>query len=246
MQYSIINGHRIKATPKLIGMCPVCNAPTRSKCGNINLWHWAHITFKHCDSWWETESEWHRNWKNNFAPECQEVVHQDELTGERHIADIKTQNGLVIELQHSTISIEELEERESYYKNMIWLVDARSFRDRFTIHQNKLPAPGTELHRDFRLNEDGTVFRLISAEWFGSGYTKKYQQEKYDWYLNKSYQGHHFFEWVRPRKIWLLASKPIFLDFGSDQLYELQHYPDYYRRCVRVHSKLAFIEQHKT
>lgn len=246
MQFSIVNGQRLKASPRLIGNCPACGTPTRSKCGSIILWHWAHITTKHCDAWWENESEWHKEWKAQFQEDLQEVVQYDQSTGERHIADIKTNQGLVIELQHSAISIDELRSRESFYQNMVWIVDGRSFKDRFTIFPDRLPAPYTKLHRDFRLNKDGSVYRLISTDWFGTGYSKKYEHEKYQWLLDKSYKGHHFFEWSRPRKIWFSAKKPVFLDFGTESLYELQPYPDYYNYCVQIHSKLDFIQKHST
>lgn len=140
MQFSIVNGQRLKAFPRLIGNCPACGTPTRSKYGSIILWHWAHITTKHCDAWRENESEWHKEWKAQFQEDLQEVVQYDQSTGERHIADIKTNQGLVIELQHSAISIDELRSRESFYQNMIWIVDGRSFKDRFTIFPDRLPA----------------------------------------------------------------------------------------------------------
>lgn len=242
MQYALIDGQRYKASPKQIGHCPSCGEQTRSKCGKIIMWHWAHVSTKHCDSWWESESQWHKEWKGQFPEDFQEVIHHDEITGEKHIADIKTDKGLVIELQHSAISIDELRSRESFYKHMIWLVDGRSFKDRFIVYPNKLPAPQTELQRDLRFNETGSDFHFISTDWFGSGYSKKYTREKYEWFLSKSYKGHHFFEWSHPRATWFNTAKPVFFDFGTDELFELQVYPEHGRHCVKIHSKLDFIQ----
>ncbi len=56
-----------------------------------------------CDPWWENETEWHRKWKGNFAEEWQEVILTDGITDEKHIADIRTPYGLVVEFQHSHI-----------------------------------------------------------------------------------------------------------------------------------------------
>jgi hypothetical protein len=56
-----------------------------------------HIGDKKCDSWWEPETEWHRSWKSNFLDEWQELVLRDKQTGEKHIADVCTDYGLVIE-----------------------------------------------------------------------------------------------------------------------------------------------------
>ena len=63
------------------------------------------------------------NWKNKFPLDSQEVIQFDLLTNEKHIADVKTSHNLVIEFQHSVISIEELSAREKFYGDMIWIVD---------------------------------------------------------------------------------------------------------------------------
>ena len=71
----------------------------------------------------ETETQWHRNWKNKFPIVWQEIFLHDEQTGELHIADVRTEHGLVIEFQHSHIKPEERISRENFYKNMVWVVD---------------------------------------------------------------------------------------------------------------------------
>jgi hypothetical protein len=71
---------------------------------------------------WERETQWHRDWKNLFPVDWQEIVHKD-LTGEKHIADIKTPHGLVVEFQHSHITTKERDSRETFYEHMIWVVD---------------------------------------------------------------------------------------------------------------------------
>ena len=53
--------------------------------------------------------------------------------GEAHRADIKTPTGIVIKVQHSTMNDDERESRESFYGNLIWILDGRSFRKRFDI-----------------------------------------------------------------------------------------------------------------
>ena len=94
-----------------------------AKCGRIKMWHWAHMPRTSCDPWWGGETEWHRQWKSAFPEEWREVVHFDEQTGEKHIADVKTPSGLVIEFQHSPLDYEEMVSREAFYQNMIWVVD---------------------------------------------------------------------------------------------------------------------------
>lgn len=129
MKYSLVNGERQEAQPKLGGTCPACGNATLAKCGKINAWHWAHRGKRICDPWWENETEWHRSWKNRFPVDWQEVVHYSD-DGEKHIADVKTGDGWAIEFQHSRISPEERLSREVFYKKLVWVVDgARVKRD---------------------------------------------------------------------------------------------------------------------
>ena len=123
MRFALINDERVESSPRQKGSCPGCVAPVTAKCGTQRIWHWAHDNKKCCDNWWKPETEWHRAWKDKFPRECQESHHHDELSGERHIADVKTKSGLVIEFQHSHLNPEERIARESFYKNMVWVVD---------------------------------------------------------------------------------------------------------------------------
>lgn len=122
MKFALVDGQQQEAKPGLAGYCKFCESPCVAKCGEKNVWHWAHAKRVACDPWWENETEWHRAWKNNFPKEWQEVVHFSE-TGEKHIADVKTGKGLVVEFQHSHINPEERNARENFYKNMVWIVD---------------------------------------------------------------------------------------------------------------------------
>lgn len=72
-----------------------------------------------------------------FPKEWQEVI----IVGpdpfyEKHIADIKTQNGFVLEFQNSSISTTEIRTREHFYKEMAWVINAESFADNFKIRSN--------------------------------------------------------------------------------------------------------------
>lgn len=132
MRFAIVNGMKVEATPKAKGICSNCRSELIARCGRVKVWHWAHKGFPPCDPWWEAETKWHRNWKSCFPKEWQEVSHVDPVTGEKHIADVKTPFGLVIEFQHSPIKPEECASRERFYKKMIWVVDGnRAQSDRY-------------------------------------------------------------------------------------------------------------------
>jgi len=122
MKFALVDGQRQEAKSKLVGLCPACSSPMVARCGKIRVQHWAHKGSDRCDQWWETESEWHRNWKNQFPNDWQEIIrHSDD--GEKHIADVQTIRGWVIEFQHSTLNPDERRSREKFYQRLIWVVD---------------------------------------------------------------------------------------------------------------------------
>jgi competence protein CoiA len=117
MEFSLVNGQRHEAQPNLSGKCQVCDQPAVAKCGEVKIWHWAHKGRRTCDPWWENETDWHRAWKGKFPEDWQEVVHRAD-SGEKHVADVKTDQGWVIEFQHSYLRPEERRSRDA----LVWVV----------------------------------------------------------------------------------------------------------------------------
>jgi len=147
MKYAIINNTKSEATKGAKGICPICGSILIAKCGTDRMNHWSHKGKRNCDLWWENETEWHRTWKSNFATEWQEVIHTDTQTDEKHIADVCTSNGLVVEFQHSFLNPEERNSREQFYKNLVWVID------------------GTRLKKDYpRFLKAKEKFRLTSKK----------------------------------------------------------------------------------
>jgi competence protein CoiA len=119
-------GKRIKPKSKgLRAICPGCNEIVNSRVGEINRAHWAHKT-DDCDSWRESKmSDWHIDWQNEFPEINQEVTMRDSL-GNIHRADVRLNNGLVIEIQNSPIKPAEIKQRENFYSidgGLIWLLN---------------------------------------------------------------------------------------------------------------------------
>lgn len=121
-KFALVDGVRRVPEPGLSGGCPIFGHPMIAKCGQERVHHWAHKGSPACDPWWENETEWHRAWKDRFPEDWQEYVHHAE-DGERHVADVKTRAGWVLEFQRSPIKIEERCSREVFYKQLIWVVD---------------------------------------------------------------------------------------------------------------------------
>lgn len=119
MKWAQVGENKIVATPKAQGTCPLCGSEVIAKCGEILAWHWAHKV-KDCDLWSEPESEWHRGWKAKFPARWQ------ECTIGCHRADVVSPVGIV-EFQRSFLSAADIKERESFYRTMLWVVDASSW-----------------------------------------------------------------------------------------------------------------------
>ena len=125
------HGQLVDPSPKARAACPICIGLVQAKCGEWIEWHWAHVGDRDCDTWSETETPWHRWWKERAPAEQREVTMGDKV---KHRADIVRDDGYVIELQHSPISGAEIRAREAFYRRMVWLVDARlSSRDCFFL-----------------------------------------------------------------------------------------------------------------
>ena len=166
MKFALINGQRQEAQPNLSGECPTCGHLMVAKCGEVKIWHWAHRGHRHCDPWWENETEWHRTWKGQFPDSWQEVRHPAE-NGIKHIADVKTEHGWVIEFQHSYIQPEERRSRDSFYPKLCWVVDGtRRKRDREQFAK--------ALNEGTRVRTKSPVWRVhwdkcgLLREWTGS------------------------------------------------------------------------------
>lgn len=250
MQYAEVDGHRTGPSPKRRGACPTCGAEVLAKCGTRKVWHWAHAGRLHCDPWWENETEWHRAWKACFPEAEREHVMFDAASGEKHIADVRTASGVVLEFQNSPMSPAELAAREAFYGRMVWLLNAAPFRSHFTV-LDPLPIPDGELAKVF-------VFGEQRPDWLGRLYWER--SENPDGIPNRlvtlrrlddlvdaiwrEYDGHHHFHWKRPREVWLRASAPVLLDFGDELLWQLERYDADGLRCVKLVTKVDWISAH--
>lgn len=129
MQYAWIDGRkRPPLAKKERTTCRDCGGLLSAVMPVENAPHWRHRSGD-CDPWTEPEGDWHLGWKEHFDLPCREVALRDPGTGELHRADVLfgqgTPNAIVLELQHSSISEEERDAREAFYRRahrMFWLV----------------------------------------------------------------------------------------------------------------------------
>jgi len=173
MRFALIDDKLVEAAPGLQGLCSGCLQPVIAKCGIQRIHHWSHRTSKTCESWWEPESQWHRAWKSNFPVEWQEKVLPDQRTGEKHIADVRTSHGLVIEFQHSHIAPQERAMRENFYQTMVWVVDGTRLKRDYVRFQNAV--------KDFRATDMQNIFLVeFPDECFSSAWLKSSEPVIFD------------------------------------------------------------------
>ena len=73
-----------------------------------------------------------------FRPLGKRYVLRTVRRTKKHIADVRADNGIVVEFQHSFIKQEEIASREQFYKNMVWVVDGTRLKtDLSRFHKNK-------------------------------------------------------------------------------------------------------------
>lgn len=210
------------------GLCICCGSETVAHCGNFMVHHWKHKALVECDTWYEGETEWHRNWKNEFPISFQEVVKNDPRTGEKHIADIfHPTRHLTIEFQHSPISLQEITSREDFYGKLIWIVDVTPFKSNVFFHKDIEDAffdcvikpwatNQDRIIRELRKqNKDAEVSELIN-NCPGDSYIEAFEKK----YKNHSKLEDYFLmQWKYQHKRWNYTRSPLFFDIGDDYLY---------------------------
>ncbi|MBO5905098.1 MAG: hypothetical protein J6Q84_01615 [Kiritimatiellae bacterium] len=145
-RFAIVDGVRLDiedAQRAQHGSCPLCGSRLVAKKGDIRAHHWCHIDKNNqCDDWYQPKGRWHLYWQNKFPEEMQEVVIQRDSL--KHIADIKTNMGIVLEVQYSPMTAAEARKRECFYDTMMWIVSMtrdehdRNFLEEFEKHKNRL------------------------------------------------------------------------------------------------------------
>lgn len=127
MLYAIINGKKDRPSFGQRGNCPACGSEVIAKCGSINVHHWAHVVDNNCPHSGK-ETDWHISWKAEFDPEWVEV------TKDGNRADVLNPNcGYALEIQHSSISTEDILKRQANFKKVIWMINGKPFKHNFHI-----------------------------------------------------------------------------------------------------------------
>ena len=212
-----VSAEEYKKSDNLDLRCPCCNSEVLAKQGEINIWHFAHKVKNRCSEWFKPMTEWHSNWQKCFPNECREVIHKCEKTGEKHIADIKTKSGIVIEFQHSSISSKEIKAREEFYgEKMIWVLDGNVFK----CEHYEFDKYNYKFSVDYMLKKNEDLIKRYDEELskpFGchKDFIFEYLKKGMEFYRHaqnmiKGYPKSKFFK---------IAKNHIFIDLGDYMLY---------------------------
>lgn len=118
MRYALVNGAKAEPFPGGYGRCPVCGLDLQAQISTCPP-HWTHVTGDICDPLTEPLTRWHMSWQDLVKPDFVEVAKKG------HRADLVGNSDVVICLQHGSISAEGIRKRETIFKDMIWVFDAR-------------------------------------------------------------------------------------------------------------------------
>jgi len=219
MQYALINGIKSEPIKGTKGVCIGCGKAVIAKCGIIKLHHWSHITAEKCDSWWENETEWHREWKSHFHVDTREVTFYDPVLKEYHRADVNNKKGVTIEFQNSPLTIAELTSRNKFYNKIVWIVNGKRFKG-FEIIEN-IPDPHSSDFNDYDFSQSSHLSFTRKSE-ANNRMQEKLSRQSKEFRQVEISNIHQSFLWKYPHKGWLFSSAPIFIDFGEEWLYLLK------------------------
>ena len=120
--------------------CPVCDAALTARRGALRVHHFAHHAGAACTDTWRPElTAWRRAWLARWARERVERrvtvggthphISQGECDDTTRVADVVTERGNVVLLQHSGIAVDALYEREDFFlaatgRLPAWVFDA--------------------------------------------------------------------------------------------------------------------------
>lgn len=164
MIVALLDGHLERAQAGARAACPECKNAVYARTPEHAIRHWAHMPLEHgevrsCSLDSGEMTEWHREWQSlREDPECIEVSRGD------HRADAINEAGTVIEFQHSSISIEDVQARERFWGRGVWVLDGTPNDDGQRVAIRRRPEQlESDPYRSFKWSRALAV--LYRAKW---------------------------------------------------------------------------------
>lgn len=165
MHYALNDvGETIPAARGQTATCPGCEETLVGKGGPIVKDYWSHRAGGDCDPWLDVAnkmSDFHIGWQELVVRGRREVrIVRD---GRWHIADIVAADGQIVEVQHSSISVDKIKEREQFYGNMAWIWDTSEAYAKGNLQLRVADAELPSIFREFEW----------SRPWWSIGFSEK-------------------------------------------------------------------------
>jgi hypothetical protein len=190
------------------------------------------------------ETPWHRNWKKAFPESYREVSQFDHTLLEIHRSDVQTPCGTTIEFQNSPITLKELRSRESFYPNLVWVLNGKKFKG-FRVLK-ALPDVDDPKLTGFEFCHSDHLSMIRKSELL-SGIVKPKILNFYHPELNGiPFTSHYYsFCWKHPHQVWFEAKSQIIVDLGGHFLYQLKQRKQHSGNYAYLHMipRKSFIAQ---
>ncbi len=160
------------------------------------------------------ETLWHSNWKKAFPESYREKTFLNRALGYYHRADVFTPCGTAIEFQNSPICLDELQSREAFYPNLVWVVNGAKFKG-FKVLKH-LPDVDDVRLLDLEFSHTSNLTMVRKNE-------SKVMTFHHPELRAIPFTSHYYsFRWANPHRVWYAAKCPIIIDLGGYFLYQLK------------------------
>jgi hypothetical protein len=199
----------------------------------------------HTSRFYPGETIWHSDWKKEFPVGYREKTFFNQTLREHHRADVFTPCGTTIEFQNSPISLAELESREAFYPNLVWVLNGKKFKG-FKILKH-LPDVDDPKLADFEFCNRAHLTMIRKSEAIMGLAQPKVLTFHHPELRAISLTSHYYsFCWRHPHRVWYAAKCPIIIDLGGHFLYQLKQRKQITGDYAYLHmiTKESFIERY--
>ncbi|TKC10936.1 competence protein [Pedobacter polaris] len=167
------------------------------------------------------ETEWHSGWKKAFPVSYREKTFLNKLEGYYHRADVFTPCGTAIEFQNSPICVAELQSREAFYPNLIWVVNGAKFKG-FKILKH-LPDVDDPKLAAFEFRDTANLCMVRKSDVLSGIVKPRVLTFHHPELRHIPLTSHYYsFTWRNPHRVWYEAKCMIVIDLGGYFLYQLK------------------------
>jgi len=199
-------GKRANPTLKTEAHCLFCKREVIPVHDDNFVNHWEHKYDTACDPWNEKETIWHRKWKLSFPNDWQEVMIVKDR--EKHIADIQTPAGIVINFCTQPYAKDEIVYRDKYWEKAIWIIDFSN--ESYSLE----PLQAIKIY-ELEIESEKKISKLKGDDKHEA--LEKLERKKKR--IKKSYEGNYILKCADVWYPWFNIRNAVFFDIGNDEMF---------------------------